>query len=194
MEKILKTILAVVILIIAAQSSLHSQWKPRTLNIAFVSESISVPFSQVIISPLHPGISIGTDLMIKDQTSWYRSFGVEASYYYHRTFEHAVMLDAVYNFGYTFSFGLRSTIIGAAGYKHSILTGSTFVLEDGEYVKKTHFGTPQANFRIGLGLEYPLSEKISVTTNYNGIMPVPGILGNPFSMHTLIKVGTKINF
>ena len=193
-QQYIKVIFATISLLVVAQNQVHSQCKPKSLNIAVISESISVPFSQLTVNPIHPGVSIGTDLIVKDSTSWYKSFGIEAGYFYHKTFEHAIMLDLVYNLGYTFNFKLRTNLIGAVGYKHSILSGSTFVLEDGEYVKKTHFGTPQANFRIGLGLEYPVSDKISATANYNGIIPMPGILGNPFSLQTLIKVGTKIKF
>ena len=83
-----KVILTAILLVIIAQTKAHSQFRPKTLNVSFVSESITVPFGQFSFVPVHPGISIGTDLIIKDQTSWYRSLGIEAGYFYHRTFEH----------------------------------------------------------------------------------------------------------
>ena len=189
----LKSILAIAIISTCFHAAGYSQWKPKTLNVALVSESISIPFVQFVPTAAHPGFAIGTDLWTMDKTSWHQSFGIEAGYFYHRTFEHAVMLDAVYNLGYTFSFKLRPNFIAAVGYKHSILSGNTFVLEDGVYVKKTHLGVPQVNFKIGFGLEYPITDKYRITANYIGSVPVPGINGNPFSLHTLIQIGTKID-
>ena len=190
----LKSILAIAIISTCFQVAGYSQLNPKTLNVALVSESISIPFAQFVPTAAHPGFAIGTDLWVNDKTSWHKSLGVEAGYFYHRTFEHAVMLDAVYNLGYTFNFKLRTNFITSVGYKHSILSGSTYVLEDGEYLKKTHLGVPQFNFKIGFGLEYPITDRYGITANYIGSVPVPGINGNPFSLHTLIQVGTKINF
>jgi hypothetical protein len=192
----LKPVLAAIILGIMAQASLYSQWKPKTLKVAFVSESVSIPFGQVVIDPVHPGLTVGTDLMVKDQTAWYRSFGVEAGYYYHRLYEHAIMLDAAYRFGYTFGFKLRVSVIGMAGYKHSILTGETYVLENGEYKAKKHPGHPQVSPKIGFGLAYPVNSKISITGEYFGMFAIPYSpdQGMPFSTHALLRIGTTIKF
>ena len=190
----LKVMLAAIILSIIAQAGVYAQWKPKTLNVALVSESVSIPFGQFVVNPIHPGLSVGTDLCVKDQTSWYRSFGVEAGYYYHRLYEHAIMLDAVGKFGYTFNFKLRTNLIGALGYKHSILTGKTYVLENGEYKAKMHPGKPQVNAKIGLGLEYPITNKISITADYLGMVALPYSpdQGMPYSIHTLLRMGTRI--
>ena len=196
MKQLLKVILPAVVLIIVTQTRVYSQWKPQTLNVAFISESVSVPFGQVVTNPVHPGISIGTDLWVKDQTSWYRSFGVEAGYYYHELYEHALMVDAVYKFGYTFNFKLRANLTGALGYKHSILSGDTYVLKSGEYVEKQHPGQPQVNTKIGFGMAYPVTNKLSVTADYQGMFAIPYAPEKemPFSTHALIKIGTIIKF
>ena len=190
----LKVTLAAIIVIIIAQTSVYSQWKPKTLKVAFVSESVSVPFGQIVVDPIHPGFFVGTDLRVKDQTRWYRSLGVEAGYYYHRLYEHAFMLDAVYKFGYTFGFKLQVNLTGTLGYKHSMLTGKTFVLENGEYKAKKHLGKPQFDTKIGLGLEYPVNSKFSLTADYLGMIAIPYSpdQGMPFATHALLKIGTKI--
>lgn len=196
MKQLLKIFLPAITLLIAAHTSVNAQWKPQTLNVSFISESVSVPFGQVVTSTTHPGISIGTDLWIKDQTSWYRSFGVDASYYYHELYEHAIMLDAVYKFGYTFNFKLRANLTGALGYKHSILSGDTYILKSGEYVEKQHPGQPQVSTKIGFGLAYPVTNKLSVTADYQGMLSIPYAPEKemPFSTHALIKIGTIIKF
>lgn len=195
-KQFLKVILAATAIILVAQIKVYSQWKPRSLNVAFISESVSVPFGQIVTNPVHPGVSVGTDLMVKDQTSWYRSFGVEAGYYYHELYEHAIMLDGVYKFGYTFKFKLRANLTGALGYKHSILSGDTYVLKSGTYTAQQHPGKSQVNTKIGFGLTYPLTNKVSVTTDYLGMIAIPYSpdQGMPFSTHALLKVGTTIKF
>ena len=105
MKQLIKFKLALILILLTSHNVLYSQFNPKTIKVSFVSESVSLPFAQFVISPVHPGISIGTDLMIKDQTSWYKSFGLEAGYYYHKLYEHAILLDAAYKFGYTFNFG-----------------------------------------------------------------------------------------
>ena len=193
-SKNLKVVFTAIIMIIIAQTQLYSQWNPKTLNVAFISESVSVPFGQIVTNPVHPGVSVGTDLMIKDQTAWYRSFGVEAGYYYHELYEHAIMLDAVYKFGFTFGFKLRTNLIGALGYKHSILSGDTYVLKSGEYVAKQHEGQPQVNTKIGLELAFPVNDKISITGSYLGMIAIPYAPEKemPFATHALLKIGTII--
>jgi len=196
MKQFLKVILVAMVIIIIAQSKVYSQWKPQNLQVAFLSESVSVPFGQIVTSPVHPGVSVGTDLHVKDQTSWYRSFGVEAGYYYHELYEHAIMLDGVYKFGYTFGFKLRANLTGALGYKHSILSGDTYYLKSGEYVEKQHPGKSQVNTKIGFGLAYPVTNKVSITADYLGMIAIPYSpdQGMPFSTHALLKVGTTIKF
>ncbi len=159
-----------------------------------MSEMTAIPFSQLLIKPVHPGIAIGTDLMVKDATAWYRSFGIEAGYYYHKLYEHAIMLDAVYNFGYTFNFGLRFKTIEALGYKHSILTGDTYIIENGEYVKKQHPGQPQVSAKIGLGLEYPVVDNLNITCDYTGMLAFPYSpeSGMPYATHAVLRLGIKI--
>jgi len=196
MKQFLKVILVAMVIIIVAQSKVYSQWKPQNLQVAFLSESVSVPFGQIVTNPVHPGVSVGTDLHVKDQTSWYRSFGVEAGYYYHELYEHAIMLDGVYKFGHTFNFKLRANLTGALGYKHSILSGDTYYLKSGEYVEKQHPGKSQVNTKIGFGLAYPVTNRFSVTADYQGMIAIPYSpdQGMPFSTHALLKVGTTIKF
>ena len=189
-----KFISVITALLLLGQLNSYSQLRLENIKVSAMTESVSIPFVQLLLTPVHPGFSVGGDLIVKDQTQWYRSLGVEASYYYHRLYEHAIMLDAVYNFGYTFNFKLRPYVIAILGYKHSILTGETFVLEDGEYKKKQHWGQPQVSPKIGFGLEYPITERICITSEYLGMMPRPysenSLSSN--SMESLFKIGTKI--
>ncbi len=190
-----KFIYAIVLLFMLGQSIAFSQKYLKTLRVSAVNESTSVPYGQLLFSPVHPGITVGTDFWLKDKTAWFQSLGIDAGYYYHELYEHAIMLDAVYNFGYTFSFGLRLKTIGALGYKHSILTGETYVLKNGEYVKKQHPGQPQVNTKIGVGMEFPVNKKFSITTDYSGMISLPYSpdLGMPFATQALIRLGFKIN-
>jgi hypothetical protein len=96
--------------------------------------------------------------------------------------------------GYKFNFGLQTNLTTALGYKHAILTGDKYKLSDGEYRKVTHWGKSQLNTKLGIGLEYPISEKYSITTDYKAMLVAPfGDRILPFSIHTFLGVGVKIN-
>ena len=192
--RIFKLLFVVIMLLVLVQTNAYSQIKFQNIKVALISESVSIPFGQIPINPIHPGISIGSDLVVKDQTSWYKSLGVEAGYYYHEHYEHAIMLDATGQFGYTFGIGLQLHLNGALGYKHSILTGETYKFEGGEYKAKGYAAQSQFNIKLGYGLEFPISERISLGADYMGMIALPYApdKGKPFSTHGILKLGTKI--
>ncbi len=185
----------IVVNILLFQSQLFAQGICKSVQISALHEMVAIPYGQVFLKPIHPGIALGTELWVKAETKWYQSLGVDASYYYHQLYEHALMLDAVYNIGYTLPFKLRLKTMGALGYKHSILTGDTYVLENGSYKKKQHPGQAQINAKIGFGLSYPISQKISLSGDYMGMLAFPYSpdLGMPFATHALIRLGVKMN-
>jgi hypothetical protein len=159
-----------------------------------MNESMSLPSWKLTKLPIHPTLNIGTDFRVKSGKHWQRSFGTDFYYYYQKSSEHALMLDATYRIGYKFNFGLQTNFTPALGYKHAILTGNKYELKDGKFEKTTHFGKPQGNLKLGLGLEYPLTDKYSLTSDYKAMFVAPqGDRILPFSINTFLGVGLKIN-
>lgn len=174
--------------------SIPESFSQKNIRVSVLNESISLPSLQLTKPPFHPTLNIGTDLREKGGKHWKRTFGVDAYYYYHKQIEHAIMLDASYRIGYQFKFGLKPYFSTALGYKHAILTGEKYELKDGEYQKSTHLGKAQANLKLGFGLEYPISEKYSLMTDYKFMTSFPsGGMFVPFNLNTFLGAGLKIN-
>lgn len=181
------------LLILLNHSQSYAQFKPKTLRLSFANEMASLPSFRLLKFPVHPAFNAGTDFRVKSGKHWQKAVGVDAYYYHHRLAEHAIMLDASYRLGYRFNFGLQVNLLTALGYKHTILPGDKYGLKEGEYKKARHFGKPMANAKVGLGLEYPLSEKYSVTTDYKVMLAGPsGNIYIPFAINTFLGAGLKI--
>jgi hypothetical protein len=175
-------------------SGTYAQLNPKTLRVGFLNESMGLPSGKLTKLPIHPTINVGTDFRVRSGKHWQRAFGTDFYYYYQRSSEHALMLDASYRLGYKFNFGLQTNLTAALGYKHAILTGDKYKLRDGEYHEVTHWGKSQFTTKLGIGMEYPISEKYSLTTDYKAMVAAPfGDRILPFSLHTFLGVGVKIN-
>lgn len=173
----------------------YAQIKPQNLRISLFTEATTMPTLKPIQFPLHPGILVGTDLWSSEGKHWQKALGVELSYYHHRLYEHALMLDAAYRLGYRFNFGLQINLLTNIGYKHSILQGPVYKFKNGNYEKAIHSGKAQFNAKLGLGLSYALNKTYSITTDYKIMMATPYApeKGMPFALHSLFGVGLNIN-
>lgn len=171
-----------------------AQTSLKTLRFSLYNETLGVPSAKLTKLPIHPAVSIGTDLRVRSGHHWQKAFGVDLYYYYQQSLEHALMLDASYRLGYRFNFGLQTNLHTALGYKHAILAGQKYALKNGEYQPTSHFGKAQANLKLGLGLEYPLSKRYSVAVDYKTMVAAPfGDRILPFSIHTFLGVGLNIH-
>jgi hypothetical protein len=174
-------------------STLSAQLRPQTLRLAIANQTTGLPSLQIDLSPFHPTLNVGTDLRVRSGKHWQRILGLDFYYYYHRTQEHALMLDVSYRSGYRFGSGLQTNVYTALGYKHAILSGEKFRLENGEYQRASHWGKPQFNTKLGLGMEYPLSERTNLMADYKIMIAYPtGAFFVPFSLQNFFGLG--LNF
>jgi hypothetical protein len=171
---------------------LQAQGGLKALRISVLTEASTLPSYKVVRIPVHPGVSFGLDFWEKNGEHWSRSLTAELGYYYQEMSEHAIMLGGIYGLSYETSFGLKPKFFAGLGYKHSILPGHVYTLEDAEYVSTHHKGQPQVTLKLGLGLEYRLSEKFALTTEYAVMAASPYSL-LPASVHNIFSIGTKIN-
>ncbi|TDB62749.1 hypothetical protein [Arundinibacter roseus] len=173
---------------------IHSTGLAQTnLRVSVMNQALSLPSLNVLHLPLHPGLTIGSDLLIKNHKRWHTTLGADLTFFHHRLSENALMLDAVYGLGYKFDFGLQPRFLAALGYKHSLAAGEVYKLRDGAYEKTFYWGKPQFNFKVGFGFEYPLSRTYSLTTDYKTMIALPYSQKIAFSLHTLLSVGIKVN-
>lgn len=170
-----------------------SKIKPASIRVSFCNEATSLPGKRFFSLPVHPGLVLGTDLRIKSGKYLQRSTGAELTFYHHRMSENAIMIDAMYALGFKPVPWLQLKAIAAAGYKHSFLPGDVFLFENGDYRKTTDWGMSHFNMKLGLGLEFKLNEKFSLTADYRSMVAVPYSESLPFSAHTFTGFGVKMN-
>ena len=179
-------------LFVVGTSSAFAQFKPQTIRFWVANEATGLPFSTLIKAPLHPTVGVGTDFWVRSRKHWQQSLGTDLTMYYQRLSEYAVMLDAAYNLGYKFGFGLQTNLHTGVGYKRSFLPGDVYQFDAGKYTQTTHPGKPQMNIKLGAGLEYPLTPTVSLTNDYKIMAVIPYSDFLPFSAHTFIGVGMKV--
>jgi hypothetical protein len=172
----------------------HAQVKPKAIRVMALSEATTMPTYKVVKLPFHAGVLIGADLWTKSGAHWQQAFGVDLSYYYHRFYEHAIMIDGLYTLGYKFNFGLQVNLPISIGYKHSILTGEVYKLENGSYKEIYDLGKAQFNGKLGIGLEFPVTDKLSIRADYRYMVALPYMPEKdmPFSLHSLFGLGCTI--
>lgn len=192
MSKTKINLLSMALLVLCQLNSLKV-WSQKALRLSFLNQATSLPSLKLTQLPIHPTINIGADFRERGNKHWKRTLGADVYYYYQELAEHAIMLDASYRLGYQFNFGLRLNLQTALGYKHAIVSGDTYKLIDGTYKKANHFGKPQGNMKVGFGLEYPISEKYSIITDYKVMVAGPsGGIFLPASIHTFLGAGLII--
>lgn len=174
--------------------SVSDSFSQKNIRVGVMNETISLPSIKLTKPPFHPTLNVGIDLREKGGMHWKRTFGADVYYFYHRQIEHAIMLDASYRIGYQFNFGLKPYFSTALGYKHAILSGETYKIIDEEYQRKSHLGKPQANLKLGFGLEYTISPKYTAMADYKIMASYPsGGIFVPINLNTFLGVGLKIN-
>ena len=197
MKKIKRTRIATtfIAIILLCRTSGWAQFKLNAFRVVALSEAVSLPTYKVVQLPIHPGVLIGVNFWQKAGKHWVNTLGTDLSYYYHDLYEHAFMIDAAYTLGYKFNFGLQTKMLTNIGYKQSILTGDVFKFKNGEYERVYLAGKAQLNVKLGFGLEYPITEKWSIITDYKFMLAIPYSpkRGQPFATHSFFGLGIKIN-
>ena len=117
------------------------------LNLTLFNNATKLPGSGYIgllNLPLHPGISIGTELQLNKNPKRQIFQTATLAYFYHRYMQHGIQLYT--ETGYRYCFKIRLTLEArlGLGYLHSIpATGVYKLYDDGNYEKASSFGRPQ---------------------------------------------------
>jgi hypothetical protein len=184
-------VMAAILLSIGKQE-ISAMTGPESIRVAFFNEATSLPGKSLISLPVHPGITVGTDLRSVSGRHLERSAGADLSFYHHRLSENAIMLDGVYAIGFKPFPWFQVKFIMGAGYKHTFLPGKVFNFEEGEYRQEADWGKSQFNMKLGLGLEFKINDTFSLTADRKFMVAVPYSESLPFSTHILTCFGIKM--
>lgn len=141
------------LLVIVAPAFLWSQTSPIPINLTLFNESTSIPFTQFLTTPLHPGIQIGTEFDYNQKQHSRLFQTANLSYFYHNYLAQGIGINTELGYECRLSYGLAFTGLIGIGYMHTFATTEEFVLENGQYVKKNDQGNarliPSLSFDIG---------------------------------------------
>ena len=126
------------------------------LKISFFNESTSIPYTQLLSTPVHPGMQIGTEFDWKE-TNKIRLFpSVNVGYMFHNKLFQGIYANVELGFDYKFSFGLNLKSSLGVGYLHTFTTRKEYQFIDGAYVAKGDKGNSRIMPSFSLGMGYRL--------------------------------------
>ena len=152
--------------------------KQFPIELSFINHAITMPFDRIVLSPLHPGFSLGTEYAWKVARLGRLFQGFHAGYFYNEFTAQAVFLQTEIGFRLTLRFGLFADVEAGIGYLHSFHPREIFRLNDeGEFVKAKDGGKSAALFSAGLGIGIDFSRKlgwpVSVFIRYQPFIQTP---------------------
>lgn len=163
MKKIGVRVLILMILIIPdfAQTKSNKLKNQFPLEVSFFNHSITMPFSGIILSPLHPGFSLGTEYCYKQGRLGRLFQNLHAGYYYNEYNARAIFLKTGAGYRYTAGFGLFGDLSLGLGYLHSFHPTEIFAQNaQGEYEKVKDHGKGSIIFLVAIGIGYDFSQKV----------------------------------
>lgn len=168
-----------------------SEW---TYFAGFLKESFFYPSQYTLRTPVHPGVTLGAEILIKDKPKVDRLLTAEIGFYHHAYLQNGVFLLAGYQFRAN---PLNNFFMWAQpqlGYLHAFSPTGEFELRSGQYVE-TKSGHPSAFAGASLGFDYQFlpayESKIFVSYRMMAEGPFASAYGVPVGPHTFISIGFK---
>jgi hypothetical protein len=129
----------------------------RRLPVTFSLFTVATQLPGGKITPLHPGMELGTEFRYNkaEKNQWLQT--VKAGVYYHQYSQTGVQLYSELNYRRKVWQRIRGDIKLGAGYLHAIPDLQSFVLKDGVYVKGNSFGRAQFMVSAAVGAGYRFS-------------------------------------
>lgn len=172
------TIIFFVILVFSLNNYAQNRSQFPVVISAFntASELPGTGFLGVFTTPVHPGISVGTEYTYNKNPrhQWFQTANL--SYFFHQYAQHGIQLYSEIGYRYWLKNGLHFGPKLGIGYLHSIPEVQVFKLNsDGEYDRKTNFGRAQfmGDFVLQIGYEFQRDNPVDVFLNYQFFMQVP---------------------
>lgn len=130
----------------------------------------------VFTTPVHPGISVGTEYTYNanPKHQWFQTANI--GYFFHQYAQHGIQLYSEIGYRYWVKNGLYFGPQLGVGYLHSIPEAQVFKLnKEGKYERKTNFGRPQfmADFELQIGYEFRKERPVAIFLSYQFFMQMP---------------------
>ena len=117
-----------------AEDQTHSRIAQFPLEFSLFNHAVSLPFDGIILNPIHPGFSLGTEFGYSEGKLGRIFQALHAGYYYNKFNAKALLFQTEAGYRYTFGFGLYGDLTVGVGYTHCFHVGDVFKLNSqGEY-------------------------------------------------------------
>ncbi|MFC2166641.1 hypothetical protein ACFLQZ_01595 [Acidobacteriota bacterium] len=142
------------------QSEMLSK-KQFPLEVSFVAHAVSMPFDGIIMSPLHPGFTLGTEYAYSEGKIGRLFLSLHGGYFNHEFSAKAFFVQTGVGYRYTFGFGFFADTDLDLGYLHSYHPTEIFAQNaQGEYEQVKDRGKAGFMISLALGLGYDFSKKL----------------------------------
>lgn len=165
------------------------------LTITVFSEAWAIPSAQLIKTPIHPGISLGSAYPLRQSPKSSLSLNGTLGYFYHKNIQHNVHVIASLAYQHKIIAGLQAGVGLGIGYSHSVYPTPVYKLKNGEYQRVTDWGKPTAlpslDFNLGYTFNRSQEKPLTVFAKYQFMAEWPYAPENTFPVlpHTLFHVG-----
>lgn len=135
------------------------------ISLSLFNNGTSLPgtgFAGIFSRTIHPGITMGTYHLYRQEKKHELFQTLKLGYFYHRHAQHAVQLYSELGYRYLTGSGFYLEGNIGAGYLHSFADLQQFKLEDGQYKKKVNLGRPQIMASLSLAAGYDLKTKCNL--------------------------------
>lgn len=175
---------------------LYAQKGAMPINVSIFNESTSIPFTQFLTSPIHPGIQIGTAFEGKIKNHWRFYPSISIGYMFHRKLFQGIYVNADIGIDYQTNFGINIKSKLGLGYLHTFATQQEFQFNGVTYESKADRGNARIMPSLTLGLGYNIKKDNPRSTEiyllYQSWIEYPYSPGFiPLMTHTNLHVGTK---
>lgn len=167
------------------------------MSISLFNESTAIPFTELITTPIHPGIQLGSELDYKTGMHSRLFQTINASCFYHNYLALGVGLATELGYELRTGSGLAFTSLLGVGYMHTFSVAEEFTFSNDRYEKKSDRGNPRFIPSIAIELGYYIQpENLSspkIFIRYHSWVEYPYSPGFiPIMTHINLHVGLKL--
>ena len=179
------------------QEKLNRSKKQFPLEVSFFNHAVTMPFAGIVLKPLHPGFSLGTEYGYAEGRIGRIYQSLHMGYYFNEYNARAFFFNTGIGYRYTFGFGLFGDISLGLGYLHSFHPTEIFAQNaQGEYEKVRDYGKASVIFLLGMGLGYDFSRKVgwpvSLFIRFQPYLQTPYNPESSIFPQSMVHVGIRV--
>lgn len=194
MSTIRKSILLV---LLVSSVMLYGQQESMPVTISVFNEATTIPFTEFLSIPIHPGFQMGTEFAGKTKNHWRLYPSISIGYMFHKKLFQGIYINADVGVDYQTKAGINIKSKLGFGYLHTFATQQEFQFNGNHYESKADRGNvrimPSLTFGLGYKLDRSNPQSTELYLLYQSWVEYPYSPGFiPLMTHTNLHLGTKL--